>query len=65
MHEIIPSNTEGYFESICPSGMYSVFVKWNNMYYAQNISAEGFVNLINITTDSIVNADFTVDEAVY
>lgn len=65
VREIIHSNTEGYFESICPSGMYSVFVKWNNMYYAQNISAEGFVNLINITTDSIVNADFTIDEAVY
>lgn len=62
---IITSNANGYFESICPSGLYSVFIKWNDAYYAQNINAEGFVNLLEITNDSIVKSDFIIDEAVY
>jgi hypothetical protein len=62
---VIKSDDSGYFENYCDSGFYSVFVKWHDGFYAQNISAGGFVNLIHITTDSLVNSNFTIDEAVY
>ncbi len=47
------SDSDGFYEATLPPGSYSVFVKENDLFYANSYTGNGEINLVTIEQDSV------------
>ncbi len=47
------SDSDGFYEATLPPGTYSIFVKENNLFYANSFTGNGEINLVTIEQDRV------------
>jgi hypothetical protein len=47
------SDSDGFYEATLPPGSYSIFIKENDLFYANSFTGNGEINLVTIEQDSV------------